>query len=198
MVARGNGDGTFGRPSQFGGVPGANQIVVGDFTHDRITDIATENESVTGSPGNLCGFHAQNANSFSIYAGHGDGTFSAPTSFALGAQTDDYLFSGSGADAPLNTNDLDRDGFPDLILGYGRVFLTRAPQPNRPPVVSAGSDRVMSIDQFDLHATATDPDGHSCFSTGATTAAAATSVSTATLVRATRRRHTAHIPSPFR
>jgi hypothetical protein len=61
----------------------------------------------------------------------------------------------------LNTSDVDRDRFPDLIVSQGALLLTRPPRANRPPVANAGPDQTILNSSFiELTGTATDPDNH--------------------------------------
>jgi len=61
----------------------------------------------------------------------------------------------------LNTSDLDRDRFPDLIVSQGALLLTRAPAANRPPIANAGPDVTIVNSSFvELVGTAADPDHH--------------------------------------
>jgi len=160
FVAIGNGDGSFAAGDQFPTGRGANSIVVGDFTHDGITDVATANHSYWADDDGACGIQVQDANSLSILAGRSDGTFGLPTSFALGPQTiGESAFGGPGF-GTLNTSDINRDGFPDLITGSGTILLTTVPKPNRAPTVSTGPDRPFIGPDVLVLGTATDPDGH--------------------------------------
>ena len=100
-----------------------------------------------------------------ILPGNGDGTFGAATSFALGSQA-------AGAQPPglpgyanevdaLNTSDLNRDGFADLIASDGRLLLTLAPAANRRPTAQAGPDVVQQGgNSLYLNGGGVDPDGH--------------------------------------
>ena len=160
IVTLGNGDGTFRTESRYQVPRGANSVVVGDFTHDGVTDVATTNHSYTIS--SACwGRLFQNANSLSILPGRGDGTFGDAVSFALDPQRADTesVFIGASLRA-LNTSDLNRDGFPDLLVGNQRILLTIGPRANRPPTAVAPDDHRVFSGLIPVHGTASDPDGH--------------------------------------
>ncbi len=156
-VLKGKGDGTFGPPVSYDTGRGAFQTVVGDFTHDGRIDIATANRSFIRWDG--CGMGLQSSDSVSILPGTTTG-FGAPTTFALNDQSRiDGRFHNSVLS--LNTSDLDRDRFPDLIASYGALLLTRSPAGNRPPVAGAGPDVALLNDSFiHLNGTESDPDNH--------------------------------------
>jgi regulation of enolase protein 1 (concanavalin A-like superfamily) len=162
-VLRGGSGATFQPPVRYEVPPGAFQVVVGDFTHDGRFDIATANRSFLHWPN--CGPFRQSSDSVSILAGTAAG-FGPPTTFALSDQSiivsdDDENARFRGTVFSLNTSDLDRDGFPDLIASQGAILLTRAPAPNRPPVADAGPDVTLVSDPFvRLEGRATDPDNH--------------------------------------
>ena len=156
---KGNGDGTFAAPVTYATGRGAFHIVVGDFTHDGRTDIATANRSFIRYDG--CGIGLQSSDSVSILPGLATG-FGAPTTFAFADQSQiDGTFRFQNSAVSLNTSDLDRDRFPDLIASNGAVLLTRAPAANRPPVANAGPDvHLLNDSLINLRGTATDPDNH--------------------------------------
>jgi regulation of enolase protein 1 (concanavalin A-like superfamily) len=160
-VLKGNGDGTFQPAVRYRTGNGAFQVVVGDFTHDGQIDIATANRSAIFWPN--CGPFIQSSDSVSILPGN-NGVFGAPTTFALEDQSipvdvDTSRFRNSVLS--LNTSDLDRDRFPDLIVSQGALLLTRAPAANRPPIANAGPDVTIVNSSFvQLIGAATDPDNH--------------------------------------
>jgi FG-GAP-like repeat len=161
-VLKGNGDGTFASAVRYRTGNGPFQIVVGDFTHDGQLDIATANRSYVYWPG--CGPFLQSSDSVTILPGN-RGVFGSPTTFALHDQSEPVLNDGDrrfrDTVLSLNTSDLDRDRFPDLIASQGALLLTRAPAANRPPVANAGPDRVIENSSFvELIGTAIDPDNH--------------------------------------
>jgi FG-GAP-like repeat/Abnormal spindle-like microcephaly-assoc'd, ASPM-SPD-2-Hydin/Divergent InlB B-repeat domain len=91
LILLGNGDGTFKSPISvsLGATVRAYQAVVADFNKDGHVDLAiSENNGGSG---------------FLVLLGKGDGTFLAPSSFALPAQ-------GSG----LAVGDFNNDGIPDV------------------------------------------------------------------------------------
>ena len=106
-VAAGKGDGTFVLAGAYPTAGGAHSIVVGDFTHDRISDVATAVDSYAPDSLNACHIAGQGANSGSILPGRGDGSFGAPILFALGGPSSEIL----------HTADVNRDGFADLLAG---------------------------------------------------------------------------------
>ena len=152
-VFPGNGDGTFGERQEIPTLNGPVSLALGDFTHDGRLDIATTNGPQFRAD-NSCG-QEFGAESLSILPGNDDGTFGPPTSFELGR---DLSLDSIGM---LNTSDLDADGFPDLLVGFGSILLTAAPRANRPPLVDAGDDRVIrNSGQISVVGEASDPDGH--------------------------------------
>jgi hypothetical protein len=138
--------------------PGTQSVVVGDFTRDGRTDIATTNRS-SQSVDVMCGDWLKSVDSVSILPGRGDGTFSAAVSFAmdtvgpLTARRFEYNIGN------LNTADVNGDGYTDLLTS-GFVLLNTAPRANRPPTVNAGPDQASYNDEPSLQGTAQDPDGH--------------------------------------
>ena len=153
-VLPGKGDGTFGPAVLYEtGVKGEFTVVVGDFTHDGTLDVAT---------GNLSGyrhddFGQQMWDSISILKGTGTGTLVSPATFALENDHTDLTYWRTMHQ--LNTNDLNRDGYPDLIASPGAILLTRTPVANRAPVVFAGPDRSYDPETpVRLNGEASDPD----------------------------------------
>ena len=76
----------------------------------------------------------QSSDSVSILPGN-NGVFGAPTTFALEDQSipvNDDTSRFRNTVFSLNTSDLDRDRFPDLIVSQGALLLTRPPAANRP------------------------------------------------------------------
>jgi hypothetical protein len=63
LIFLGNGDGTFEPPTNLLVLDGVNAVMVGDFNHDGVADLAVN--------------YAQE-NAVSILLGNGDGTLSAP------------------------------------------------------------------------------------------------------------------------
>lgn len=157
-VILGNGDGTFGAPATFPTAPGTQSVVVGDFTRDGRLDVATTNRSVywiDASCGDRWGI-----DSVSILQGRGDGTFAPTVDFALGP-TVPWWDAFHNMVGTLATSDLNRDGQVDLITSHGKILLNVAPRTNRPPIVSAGEDRIVYNDTQPLvTGTADDPDHH--------------------------------------
>jgi hypothetical protein len=158
-VFLGNGDATFGTPAVFPTAPGTQSVVVGDFTRDGRTDVATTNRSsyYVDEP---CGFQ-WGIDSVSILAGRGDGTFVPSVDFALGPTIPYWERPFIDLVGTLNTSDLNRDGHVDLITSQGKILLNVAPRANRPPVVSAGDDMTVYNEPTPLvQGTATDADHH--------------------------------------
>ena len=157
-VFLGNGDGTFGAPMTFPTAPGTQSVVVGDFTRDGKTDVATTNRSVYWIDAS-CGFR-WGIDSVSILPGRGDGTFAPSVDFALGP-TVPWWEAFNNMVGTLATSDLNRDGHVDLITSHGKILLNAAPRANRPPVVSAGDDRTVYNDpEPSVTGMAEDPDHH--------------------------------------
>jgi VCBS repeat protein/K319-like protein len=160
-VLKGTGNGTFQPAVRYDTGNGPFQVVVGDFTHDGQLDIATGNRSFIQWPN--CGPLLQSSDSVSILPGN-NGVFGAPTTFALEDQSlpvNDDTSRFRNTALSLNTSDLDRDHFPDLIVSRGALLLTRAPAPNRPPIANAGPDVTIVNSSFvQLVGSATDPDHH--------------------------------------
>jgi hypothetical protein len=106
FVLLGNGDGTLQTPpihsgNAASGLVGENFLVTGDFNGDGKLDLAEGTTGVyPGSP------------DLNIYLGNGDGTFAPLVALTVGA--------GAGTSFPSATStvtdDLNGDGFPDLIL----------------------------------------------------------------------------------
>jgi regulation of enolase protein 1 (concanavalin A-like superfamily) len=163
FVALGDGRATFTTGGEYPSGRGANSIVAGDFTRDGIVDVATLNHShwLTQST-NCFGNLFQNANSVSLLEGHGDGTFGLRTAFAVESQRGDLTQSYAPLRLDtLNTSDVNRDRFPDLLVGEGKILLPIPARENRPPTAFAGDDyRTANSVQMLLNGTATDPDGH--------------------------------------
>jgi len=161
VVLKGNGNGTFQPAVRYETGNGPFQVVVGDFTHDGQIDIATANRSFIHWPN--CGPFLQSSDSVSILPGN-NGVFGAPTTFALEDQSipvNDDTSRFRNTVLSLNTSDLDRDRFPDLIVSQGALLLTRAPAANRPPIANAGPDVTIVNSSFvQLAGAATDPDNH--------------------------------------
>ena len=160
-VLKGNGNGTFQPAVRYRTGNGPFQVVVGDFTHDGQIDIATANRSFFFS--RECGVFLQGSDSVSILPGN-NGVFGAPTTFALEDQSipvNDDTSRFRNTVFSLNTSDLDRDRFPDLIVSQGALLLTRAPAANRPPIANAGPDvTTVNSPVIQLVGTAADPDNH--------------------------------------
>ena len=70
-------------------------IVAGDFTDNGILDLATADANGNGT------------DDYSVYLGNGDGTFQAPTPYALG---------GSGVSTAIATGDFAGNGRTDLAI----------------------------------------------------------------------------------
>lgn len=161
-VFTGGGNGAFALTGTFPTGIGPVGIVVADFTRDGQLDVATANRSARILDDG-CVFKA-GADSVSILPGSGDGTFGAPTTFALGSQQPGAAASGElfGLDVDsLNTSDLNRDGHPDLIASDGKLLIAAAPRANRAPVVNAGADEIQpGGNTIFLRGRATDADGH--------------------------------------
>jgi hypothetical protein len=136
-VFLGNGNGTFGVPATFATAAGTQSVVVGDFTRDGKTDVATTNRSIYYTDA-MC-VDRLGIDSVSILAGRGDGTFEQSIDFALGA-TVPWWDAFQDRVGTLNTSDLNGDRHVDLIASHGKVLLNAAPRANRPPAVSAGDD----------------------------------------------------------
>ncbi|MEG4030535.1 MULTISPECIES: DUF4347 domain-containing protein [unclassified Microcoleus] len=95
----GNGDGTFGAATYFGGVLGPASVAVGDFNGDGNLDLATVN---------------QTSNNVSILPGNGNGSFGAVTNLSLGS---DYYSNPYF----VLVGDFNKDGKSDLAtanVGY--------------------------------------------------------------------------------
>jgi hypothetical protein len=155
-VLLGNGSGTFAPPTWFeAGVKGEYAVVVGDFTGDGVLDVATGNQSAFSMDDQ----GTQMSDSVSVLAGDGEGALGPAVSFRITNAHDDGRYQHTLH--LLNTNDINRDGVPDLIASPGVVFLSRPPVANRPPHVFAGPDRTVGPeDGLVLEGTGSDPDGH--------------------------------------
>ena len=133
-VLVGKGDGTFAPPIVYATAPGARQVVVGDFTRDGISDIATANRSsiyVEDCGGPLL----RTWDSVSILPGRSDGTFGAASSFSLHEQSvlDDTRFTNSARS--LVAADVNRDGAPDLVASWGAILISQPEDPNWAPAI---------------------------------------------------------------
>jgi regulation of enolase protein 1 (concanavalin A-like superfamily) len=157
-VLIGRGDGTFAAPVRYDVPRGAWRVVIGDFTHDGILDVATANRSSLRYDD--CGSTLKTWDSLSILPGRSDGTFAAASSFSIGSQPGvDDPSTDRNRVTSLNTSDVNGDHSTDLVVSSGAVFLTQPAGPNRAPVVDAGPDRVAGTDHSAiLRATADDPD----------------------------------------
>jgi regulation of enolase protein 1 (concanavalin A-like superfamily) len=152
-VFRGNGDGTFEAPEVYPTANGPHSVVVGDFTHDGRLDLATS-DGFQYLLDNMCG-ESVGPETVSILPGRSDGTFGPPTTFVRNSRE---LLPGV---RNMNTSDVDGDGFHDLLVGWGDIFVTKAPRANRPPVVFAGDDLVVAnAPEITLRGEGVDPDGH--------------------------------------
>ena len=157
-VFLGNGDGTFRAPATFATTRGTESVVVGDFTRDGKTDVATTNRSFSYADV-PCGF-AWGIDSVSLLPGRGDGTFGTSIDFALGPVVP-WFEAYRDKVGTLNTSDLNGDRHVDLITSHGRILLNAAPRANRPPIVFAGDDRtVYDEPQPYVQGMAEDPDHH--------------------------------------
>ncbi len=101
-VYLGNGDGTFGAARNYlvapaAPAPGSRILAQGDFNQDGIADLAASNSVL---------------NTVSVLIGVGDGSFQAPTSYAISTST-----VGSPGSKPWNVvvGDINKDGFLDLV-----------------------------------------------------------------------------------
>ncbi len=163
LVLSGNGNGTFGTPVEYPVAIGPQQIVVGDFNRDGITDIATGNRSSLYRD-DCAGTVRKTWDSVSILRGVGNGTFTGLRNFSIGNQSrsdpseiedDRYRNTLSS----LNTSDLNGDRATDLIASWGAVLFNIAATTNRPPTVNAGPDTlIQNVHETILRPTAADPD----------------------------------------
>ncbi len=153
----GRGDGTFAAPVAYETRRGAWQVVVGDFTRDGILDIATANRSTLILDD--C-FGLRGWDTVSILAGRGDGTFAPERSFSLGDQRgldpEDTRFKSTVVS--LNTNDINRDGFTDLIASHGAILFNAQPPTNGAAGVNAGVDQSVDSNETILYASGFDGD----------------------------------------
>ena len=95
----GNGDGTFGAPTQLATLPWPLKVVVGDFNGDGKLDFVVVGTDL-----------AQKNLEFDTFVGHGDGTF---------AELSSQLFpvENGGMPTQLFALDLNHDGKLDLLIG---------------------------------------------------------------------------------
>jgi hypothetical protein len=101
-ILLGKGDGTFTVTADQNQANSANgEIVAGDFNGDHILDLL-----------------APNGDAY-LFAGHGNGTFAAPTPF-----------SAAGVTASFSVQDLNNDGIPDLYQVGNGNFIAYIAQPN--------------------------------------------------------------------
>jgi regulation of enolase protein 1 (concanavalin A-like superfamily) len=161
-VYKGNGDATFAAPARFPTAPGTHSVAIGDFTRDGKVDIATSNHSYK-LVDSYCASGFKGVDSLSILPGLGGLSFGPPTTFALFPQT--YSAAGPprhGIVRSLNTSDVNRDGFQDLIVGVDKLLLTAAPRANRLPTAFAGADQTITggVHEAFLPGGGSDPDGH--------------------------------------
>ena len=141
-VLLGHGDGTFDTPVRYQVARGAWQVVVGDFTRDGLTDVATASRSSMYRDD--CAYALKTWDSVSVLPGAGNGTFGAAQSFSLGSQSSDPgNLKFRNTVRTLNTSDLNRDGATDLIASWGVLLLNVPTDPNWPPTVSAGPDQTL-------------------------------------------------------
>jgi len=89
-----HGDGTFGAPASYLVGVDPISVAVADFNHDGKLDLAVTNNA------------EQNASTFSVLLGNGDGTFQPHQDYS----------SGGYAAGSIATADLNRDGKPDLVI----------------------------------------------------------------------------------
>jgi FG-GAP-like repeat len=96
-VLLGNGDGTFQAPTVISLGYGVDPIAIaaGTFTNNGILDLVTADSNGGGT------------DDYSVFLGNGDGTFQAPTPFALG---------GTGYSTAVVTGDFSGDGRTDLAI----------------------------------------------------------------------------------
>ena len=157
LVLLGNGSGAFGAPVAYDtGLGGEFTVVAGDFTGDGLLDIATGAHSALRDPDD----GPELGDSISVLVGNGTGGLGTVVAFRLsgdGFPSDPYRDTHN----QLNTNDINRDGIPDLIASPGAILLSRPRAPSRPPVVSVGPDETLdNATPFLLIGHATDPDDH--------------------------------------
>jgi len=157
-IMLGRGDGTFAAPVTYAAAPGAWQIVAGDFNRDGVTDIVTANRSsiyVDDCTGTTRG---KTWDSISVFSGVGDGTLRPARTFSLGDQSDPTSTRFGNRVVSLNTNDLNADGFTDLIASFGAIILNKPASSNVAPVVDAGASYTTTIGDTILQAIASDAD----------------------------------------
>ena len=103
-VLVGNGDGTFGAPTDFATSGSANAVAVGDFNGDGKADIATAA-----------------GNGIDVLMGHGNGTFAPAVSYPTGTQSNTIALADFNRDGKLDvvtTND-DATDTMSVLLGFG-------------------------------------------------------------------------------
>jgi len=161
-VHHGNGNGTFAPAVTYPVLPGARQIVVGDFNRDGLVDVVTGNQSSIFRDD--CSTTFKTWDSISVLTGRGNGTFTAARHFSVGDQS---LMDISNAEVDryrqtlvsLNTSDLNGDHATDLIASHGAIFFNIPAVANRPPTVDAGPDQVRLNDHDVIfRPSASDPD----------------------------------------
>lgn len=114
-IGNAEGNPTFAPPIMLPSQGGALAVVVDDFNHDGIPDIAVANNDVSGT--------------VNIELGHGDGTFAPPQAYPTSSTTVGGFAKG----------DLNRDGNTDLVVSHGgsnsvSVLLGKPDGTFQPPV----------------------------------------------------------------